>query len=682
MEFVRGLTLAQAIEQGKTFSTPEAFAIGIQLCSAVGAVHGAGLLHRDIKAQNVMLAEDGRVVLMDFGTGLELGDASAPGLAGTPLYLAPELLAGSEPTVRSDVYSVGVVLYHLLTGSFPVRAAGLRELREAHTRGERTGLSKARPDLPPKLVDVIERASSAQPERRQPNALALAGELTAITRRPRLLPIAAALAIATVVTLVGWIALAPRDRQAQVASPAVGTVTSGTDAAATVIERPVIAVLPLKNLSAEPDSEYFVDGLTDEIIRNLAVIQGLQVRSRTSSFAFKDKPRNVHEVGQQLGANLVVEGSVLRAGNQLRVNAQLVKVAGDVPLWAERFDRELKDIFAIQDEISRSIVNKLRLTLGRGQRRYDTNLEAYELYLKGLTLLDRQDLRQASAKSAELFQQVIDTDPSFAPAYAGLANAYASMSHNRNFLGISSAQAHPIMRSAALKALQLDPLLAEAHAAMGYVYTREFDWQKADQSFRRAIDLNPSLTQSYTLYSRTTLVPLGKLKEAERLLQQAMNADPLSHGLQRETASVLIHIGRYGEAINTLQRIRAVDRDFPWIDWLLGRALTFAGRPAEALAVHEEPSGHPPGTEWDALPYVMAGRRDEAERLAVKHQNYPHRLAIIYAALGDNDRAFEALDRLALLEPHRVLDDLSYPELAGLRSDPRFAALRRRFNLP
>jgi TolB-like protein len=447
-------------------------------------------------------------------------------------------------------------------------------------------------------------------------------------------------------------------------------------------ERPIIAVLPLQNLSAEPDSDYFVDGLTDEIIRNLAVIKGLEVRSRTSSFAFKDKPRNLRDVGQQLGVNLIVEGSVMRSGSRLRINAQLIQIAGDVPLWAERFDRELKDVFAIQDEISRAIVNKLRLTLGRGQRRYETNVEAYELYLKGRTLLERMDLRQASAKSAELFQQVIDTDPSFAPAYAGLANAYASMSHNRLFLGISSAQAHPIMRSAALKALQLDPLLAEAHAAMGYVYSREFDWQKADQSFRRAIDLNPSLTQSYALYARTTLWPLGKLDEAERLLQRAMGADPLSLNLQRETALVQIHVGRYGEAINTLQRIRAIDSDFPWIDWLLGRALTFAGRPAEALAVYRESSQMPLDSEWEAHADVMAGRRDEAERLAAKHQNYPHRRAIIYAALGDKDRTFEALDGLALLEPHRVVDLLSYPELAGLRSDPRFAALRRRFNMP
>jgi predicted Zn-dependent protease len=239
------------------------------------------------------------------------------------------------------------------------------------------------------------------------------------------------------------------------------------------------------------------------------------------------------------------------------------------------------------------------------------------------------------------------------------------------------------MRSAALNALQLDPLLAEAHAAMGYVYSREFDWQKADQSFRRAIDLNPSLTQSYTLYAFTTLLPLGKLDEAERLLQQAMRADPLSLSPQRETAMVQIHMGRYGEAIKTLQRIRAVDPDFPWVNWLLGRALTFAGRTAEALAVIEAGPVLLRDSEWKAHAYVTAGRRDEVERLAPEyHRNHPHYRAIIYAALGDKDRVFEALDDLALLDPHRVPDLLGYPELAGLRGDPRFDALRRKFRLP
>jgi TolB-like protein/Tfp pilus assembly protein PilF len=687
MELVRGHTLEQVLAQRKVVSAAEAVGIGLELCRAISAVHGAGLLHRDIKAQNVMRAEDGRIVLMDFGTGRELGEDTSCDLAGTPLYLAPEVLQGQQATIQSDIYSLGVLLYYLVTGSYPVHGLTMRGMRRAHERRERTAVRTARHGVPRKLARIIDRAINPQPERRYQDADALGADLLTLKPGSTVVRLACGTGVAAALLLavtVGWEVWSRQVGASKTPSALLAGLVGLHPIAATNVSpggQPVIAVLPLENLSGEPESDYFVDGLTDEIIRNLAVIQGLQVRSRTSSFAFKDKPRNVREVGRQLGANLVVEGSVLRAGNKLRVNAQLVQVAGDVPLWAERFDRELKDVFAIQDEISRAIVNKLRLTLGRGQRRYDTNVEAYDLYLKGLTLLDRQDHRQASAKSAELFQQVIDADPSFAPAYAGLSAAYASMSHNVLFHGISSAQAHPIMRSAALKALQLDPLLAEAHAAMGYVYSREFDWQQADESFRRAIDLNPSLTQSYTLYARTTLWPLGKLAEAERLLQQAMGADPLSLNLQRETALVQIHVGRYGEAIDTLQRIRAVDPDFPWINWLLGRALTLAGRPAEALAVIEA-SPMARGSEWEAPAYVMAGRRDEAERLAARHQNYPHRLAIIYAALGDKDRSFEALDGLARLEPHRVVDLLSYPELAGLRSDPRFAALRRRFKMP
>jgi TolB-like protein len=688
MEFVRGQTLEQLLQRQPVFSADDVIAVGLELCRAVSAVHGAGLLHRDIKTHNVMRAETGRIVLMDFGTGRELDEDASSDLAGTPLYLAPEVLLGQQATIQSDIYSVGVLLYHFVTGSYPVRAHTVRGVRRAHERGDRTAVRTARHGVPRRLARVIERAVDPQPERRYASADALGAALAALQPRSRVMRLAYATGVAAALVLVvavgweGWGRQAGSSRTpGKLLAGPVGVNPIG-DTRLSPVGYPIIAVVPFKNLSAEPESDYFVDGLTDEIIRNLAVIDGLQVRSRTSSFAFKDKPRNVREVGEQLAVNLVVEGSVLRAGNQLRVNAQLVLVAGDVPLWAERFDRELKDVFAIQDEISRAIVNKLRLTLGRGQRHYETNTEAYELYLKGRTLLERMDLREASARSAELFQQVIDADPSFAPAHAGLANAYAAMSHNRLFHGISSAQAHPIMRSAALKALQLDPLLAEAHAAMGFVYSREFDWQKADQSFRRAIDLNPSLTQSYTLYSRTTLWPLGKLPEAERLLQQATGSDPLSLDLQRETAAVQFYSGRHEEAIKTLQRIRAVNPGFPWIDWLLGRALIFAGRPAEALAVHEEPSGIPPGTEWDALAYVRSGRRDEAERLAARHQDYPHRRAIIYAALGDKDRTFEALDRLADLEPHRVVDLLSYPELAGLHDDPRFAALRRKFNLP
>ena len=493
MEFVRGHTLEQILDQRKAVSAAEAVDIGLELCRAVSAVHGAGLLHRDIKAHNVMRAEDGRIVLMDFGTGRELEDDASSDLAGTPLYLAPEVLQGQRATVRSDIYSLGVLLYHLVAGSYPVQARTVREVRRAHERGERTAVQTARPDVPPKLARVIERAIDRRPERRYQTADALAADLAALQPRPRLvrLAYAAGLAVASILVVgVGW-ELAGRQLGSSRTPSALLASFAGLNPFGAVnvspTERPIIAVLPLQNLSAEPDSDYFVDGLTDEIIRNLAVIKGLEVRSRTSSFAFKGKTRNLRDVGQQLGVNLVVEGSIMRSGSKLRINAQLVSIAGDVPLWAERYDRELKDVFAIQDEISRAIVNKLRLTLGRGQRRYETNLEAYELYLKGHALAVRRNTSNAQ-KAAGLFEQVIASDPAFAPAYAGLVDAYAFMS--MEIQGIPSETALSRMRPAAVKALEIDPLLAEAHAAMGLLHSRERDWENAQRSFQRAIQLN------------------------------------------------------------------------------------------------------------------------------------------------------------------------------------------------
>src|SRR5262245_42216943 len=331
-----------------------------------------------------------------------------------------------------------------------------------------------------------------------------------------------------------------------------------------VTPKPVaIAVLPFKNLSAEPDSEYFVDGLTDEIIRNLSLIEGLEVRSRTSSFAFKDKPRDIREVGQQLKANFVVEGSVLRAGERLRFNAQLVRVADDVPLWSGRFDRELKDIFTIQDEISRSVVNELRLTLGRGKRRYDTNPETYELYLKARSLLGATVIPIPKVrKSAELFEQVIAKDPAFAPAYAGLANAYGAISI---FTGPRAPgqpdreAAFAKMRPAAERALQLDPLLAEAHAAMGMVHRRELDWASAEKAFRRAIELNPNLAAAYVHLAYMVLCQTGRFEEALQELDKSIRTDPLSADPWEPRATALLCAGRYDEALESCRRALALD---------------------------------------------------------------------------------------------------------------------------
>ncbi len=497
-------------------------------------------------------------------------------------------------------------------------------------------------------------------------------DLESLRPRSKLIPLAYAATVAATLALVVWIAADFRSRQGQPGTPAA---VAGV-AAPSHAEQPIIAVLPLTNLSSEPDSDYLVDGLTDEIIRNLASVRGLQVRSRTSSFAFKNKPRNLREVGQLLGANLVVEGSVLRSGNQLRINAQLVQVAGDVPLWSDRFTRELKDVFLIQDEISRAIVNKLRLTLGQGQRRYDLDPETYEIYLKARVLAERRD-RAGPQKAVEMFEQVITRDPAFAPAYAGLVNAYAWMSM-LPYQGASFQTAQSIMRPAALKAVDLDPMLAEAHAAMGWVRSREFDWEKAEQSFRRAIDLNPSLTQVYSGFSFSTLRPLGRFDEAEQLMQAAREIDPLSLDVLREIGQLQFLAGRHVDAITTLQHVYAADPDLPFVKVFLGRSLSFAGRVTEAIPL----LGDPRNNHYAAHAYVRAGRRVDVEKVAVTHAGYPQRLAVIYAALEDKDRTLAMLERMIADEPHRVAVNLSFPEFAFLQGDPRLAALRKTLNLP
>ena len=409
MEFVNGRTLEQVIAQGHTFGPSEATEIGVQLCHAVAAVHAAGLVHRDVKAHNVMLAEDRRVVLMDFGSGRELGDDRPAASREHRSISRQRCSAVGRPRLAATSTVLACCCITCSPRSYPVRGSDFRALHLAHQRGERTDLRTARPDLPPKLIRVVDRAIDTQPERRPQSASALAAELgcgqaRSATRASRICGRGRGRHRVGGLDRNGTATSASR-------SASRATVASRPQRAAAIspADRPIIAVLPLKNLSSEPDSDYFVDGLTDELIRNLAVIEGLDVRSQTSSFAFKDKPRNLREVGEQLGANLVVEGSVLRSGNQLRINAQLVQVAGDVPLWSDRFDRELKDVFAIQDEIARAIVNQLRLTLGRGQRRYDTNPEAYELFLKARAMVARPVLASAQ-KAAELFEQVIEKD--------------------------------------------------------------------------------------------------------------------------------------------------------------------------------------------------------------------------------------------------------------------------------
>jgi TolB-like protein/tetratricopeptide (TPR) repeat protein len=428
-----------------------------------------------------------------------------------------------------------------------------------------------------------------------------------------------------------------------------------------------IAVLPLENTSHDPANDYFADGLTDELIRNLSIIDGLAVRSRTSSFGMKGKPRNIRDAGRQLQADYILEGSVLRAGQELRINVQLIRVRDDVPVWSGEFDRQLTDIFAVQNQISLGIVNNLRLKLGRGRRRYETSVEAYDLYLRARTIPNQRN-HEPARQAAAIYREVIAKDPLFTPAYAGLASAYAASSAQ----GFREDHADELteMRAAAEKAIQIDPLLAEAHNALGMVYARDGQWPLAEKSFLRAIELDPNDSVPYGDFAIWYLLPLGRTDEAVREMRIAEKADPLSPFVQLALGWALLSAGRYEEAFSHCQK--ATDG----VE-CLGRARLGQGRVEEAIQILRDRS-----PRYLGYAYGRTGRRDEAEKLAAALAPNAFSQALIFAGLGDKDRTFAALDRVAALGGARIGRALSSPEFALLRGDPRVKVLGRKAGLP
>jgi TolB-like protein len=439
-----------------------------------------------------------------------------------------------------------------------------------------------------------------------------------------------------------------------------------------------IAVLPLESLSQASADAYFADGLTDEIIRNLSAIEGLAVRSRTSVFTFKNRPRNVREAGSQLQADYLLEGSVLRAGQQLRINARLIRVRDDFPVWSGQFDRTVTDVFAIQDEISRGIANQLRVNLGRGRWRYETSVEAYDLYLRARAMSVPDGVPPGILRSIDPLEQAIAKDPAFAPAYAALATAYA-------FRSVQFALDHPptelvTMRTAAQKAIELDPLLAEAHEALAMSYARDGRWDDAEKSFRRAIDLDPSRSNTHLDYGYWFLMVLDRVDEALEQLRAAQKTDPLSAAARRLEVNVLIAARRYDQAIDRC-------RDLPVNDAFtlecLGRARLGQGKIDEAVALlarNPALSNNPQSRGFLGNAYARAGRRAEAEKMA-DASTYSNEQVLIFAGLGDKDRTLDALNRMAALGSQRVSLYLAGPELALLRDDPRLKVFRQKFGL-
>ena len=659
MEWVEGQTLTQVLTARGLLGGHEATLIGIDVCRAVAAVHKAGLLHRDIKAQNVMREAGGRIVLMDFGAGeIRSADSLAePQTIGTPLYLAPELFAGHPATIASDIYSLGVLLYHLMTARYPVEGATVDAIAFLHERQHMISLAERRPDLPPRLVGIVEAALARDPARRYRSAGAMEKDLLSVLDIQNALDEAVAHEATT------------RRRR----------------------KIPSVAVLPFENLGPDQDLEYFCSGLAEELLTGLGKVPGLRVASRTSSYHVTRTETDIRNICRLLDVDAVLEGTVRKAGDRVRISAQLVSAEDGCHLWSEGYDRSTADVFAAQDEIVRSVVDRLKVTLAEFPRQplirqHTQNPRAYQCYLKGRFYWTRR--YHGGLKAAlEQFQKAIEEDAGYAMAYAGMADAYS-------FMGIYSVQrprtAFASASAAVERALAIDPELAEAHTSLASIRLHnDWNWPEAEREFRRALELDPMQTMP-RIYRSWLMVLQGDHGGAAIEARRAQEIEPLAPNVNAGAAHALFLARRYDQAVTECEKSLEVDANFIFAIHLIGMCRAQQSRLTEAIEIGERTvsmSGRAPfylGVlgHYHARNGATDKVHDILEELAgLAGTQYvpPHCQVYIYAGANDLDRAFEwqakAYDDGA--SPFYYFS----PLIENLHDDPRHRADLRRMGL-
>ena len=516
-------------------------------------------------------------------------------------------------------------------------------------------MSAARPGAPAELARIIDRALVKSPDHRYQGAADLAADLRSLL-----------------------------DTFERKASGEKGTATKA---------QPSIAVLPFANMSADPEQEYFCDGMADEIINALAQLDGLRVVARTSAFAFKGQRLDVREVGKRLSVGTLLEGSVRRAGNRLRITAQLIDVADGYHLWSERYDRDVEDVFAIQDEISLAIVDKLKIRLlgkdrGAIAGRHTEDLEAYNLYLKGRYHWNKR-VPEEVRKGLECFRQAIERDPNYAAAYAGLADCYLVL---ENMGELEPEEAFREADAAVARALELDGNLAEAHASLGWIkMVRDGDWDEAERELLRAIELNPSYSTARQWYAIHRMA-VGRLYDGLAEATRAQRLDPLSPMIGVVVGLMLSSVGEYERAAEQLRKTLEIDPMFIPAHTGLSETYLARGMYEEAFAEIEKTASLPGGEKWHATTlgyaYAVAGKRDEAFQLLDDLDSAtegapppPITVAEIYAALGEEDRALELLEKACETRSSQMLFILTSRAFDDLRSHHRFAALLKKIGV-
>jgi len=617
MEYIDGQSLEDRIESDPP-ALNETIDIAAQIAAGLGHAHEKGIIHRDIKPGNVMVTPSGRAKILDFGLAKSLGGTllTRTGTTiGTVAYMSPEQARGEEADARTDIWSLGAVLYEMVSGRRPFKGDYEQAVIYQILNDTPKPVTELLPDTPGELARVIEKAMARDPRERYVRTEDVIKDLNAIGK---------------------GVGSGREENRAQ------------SDSA-----KPSIAVLPFRDMSSDKDQDYFCEGIAEELINALVKLEGLRVAARTSAFKFKDSDSDIRQIGAELEVQTVLEGSVRKSGNRLRITTQLINVEDGFHLWSEKYDRELEDIFAIQDDISLAIIDKLKVRLlGREKkslvRRHTADQEAHNLYLKGLYFWNRR-LEGGMKAAMEHFRLAIEKDPGYALAYVGIADTY-------NITGLFGYlppdETFPKAREAARKALEIDESLGEAHASLAFTNTWfDWDWAAAEREFKRAIELNPKYASAHEWYA-LFLVSLGRFDEAIVETERSRELDPLSLMINSVVGVIYYFARRYKESIAGHQKALELEPSFLLAstylvltyvaDGMCDRALETVGK-AEAYAAE-----HAYSLGYFGFAYGMCGREEDAlrvldalNRLAEKRYVSPINQAHVLLGL---DRMEEALD--------------------------------------